>query len=166
MRGGAPRLQSHNFLTGEGVDIFFCLSLVFGGTFHIASVIGFQRELLFVGRRYGVNQLLFRELRKVNARSEGCSLSGIANPAIAVLLPPSLEIKICSGALGTKYLVDGVVEAGNHIGAIHQLDGLEERRGNLGAGDCNANGLEYQLCLQVELSVSSRQASCSGSHAH
>ena len=68
MQGGAPRLQSHNFLTGEGVDIIFRLSLVFGRTFRIASVIGFQRELLFVSRRYGVNQLLFRELRKVDAR--------------------------------------------------------------------------------------------------
>lgn len=62
MRGGTPRFQSHNFLTGEGVDIFFCFSLVFKGAFCIAFVIGFQRELLFVSRRYGVDQLFFREL--------------------------------------------------------------------------------------------------------
>lgn len=60
--GGTPRFQSHNFLTGEGVDIFFCFSLVFKGAFCIAFVIGFQRELLFVSRRYGVDQLFFREL--------------------------------------------------------------------------------------------------------
>ena len=64
---------------------------------------------------------------------------------------PSLDVQICSGSLGTKYLVDGVVEAGNHIGTIHQFDGLEQRRGNLRASDCNADRLEYQLRLQVEL---------------
>ena len=62
MRGGTPRFQSHNFPTGEGIDIFFCFSLVFKGAFCIAFVIGFQRELLFVSRRYGVDQLFFREL--------------------------------------------------------------------------------------------------------
>ncbi len=70
---------------------------------------------------------------------------------MVVSLLPSLERKVCFGALGTKYLVDGVVEAGNHIGAIHKFDRFEQRRGNLGAGNGNADGLEYQLRLQVEL---------------